>query len=85
MFLKIRHVANSQKLNDLRIQTSCLPEFHRWGGEVNGAFNKQKKTREMFWSGRPDLNRGPPAPKAGALPKFRSPIHGNNHALANQR
>ena len=53
--------------------------------EVNGAFNKPKKTREMFWSGRPDLNRGPPAPKAGALPKFRSPIYGNNHGLANQR
>jgi hypothetical protein len=35
------------------------------GFEVNGAFNMLKKTREMFWSGRPDLNRGPPAPKAG--------------------
>jgi len=31
---------------------------------VNGAFIKLKKTREMFWSGRPDLNRGAPAPKA---------------------
>jgi hypothetical protein len=31
------------------------------------AFDKLKKIREMFWSGRADLNRGPPAPKAGAL------------------
>jgi hypothetical protein len=40
------------------------------GFEVNGAFNKLRKTREIFWSGRPDLNRGPPAPKAGGLPKI---------------
>src|SRR5260221_538259 len=52
------------------------------GGEVNGALNKLKKTREMFWSGRPDLNRGPPAPKSGALPKFRSPLHGNSRDAA---
>ena len=25
------------------------------------------------WSGRPDLNRGPPAPKAGALPGCATP------------
>ena len=25
------------------------------------------------------------APKASALPKFRSPSHGNNHGLADQR
>jgi hypothetical protein len=42
---------------------------------VNGGFNKLKKTREMFWSGRPDLNRGPPAPKAGALPGCATPRH----------
>ena len=41
--------------------------------EVDGAFNKLKKTREMFWSGRPDLNRRPPAPKAGALPGCATP------------
>src|SRR5882762_10569368 len=35
--------------------------------EVNGAFNKLKKTPEMFWSGRPDLNRGPPASKPAGL------------------
>src|SRR5207244_2792323 len=27
----LRHVANSRKVNDLRIKTSCLPEFHKWG------------------------------------------------------
>ena len=32
---------------------------------VNGAFNKLKKTQKMFWSGRRDLNSGPPLPKAG--------------------
>jgi len=31
---------------------------------VKWPFDKPKKTREMFWSGRADLNRGPPAPKA---------------------
>jgi hypothetical protein len=34
---------------------------------VTRAFDKLKKIREMFWSGRPDLNRRPPAPKAGDL------------------
>src|SRR5882762_8698358 len=33
---------------------------------IRGAFNKLKKTREVFWSGRPDSNRRPPAPKARA-------------------
>jgi len=28
-FLHVRHAANSWELNDLRIQTSCLGEFHR--------------------------------------------------------
>src|ERR1700730_10585767 len=32
---------------------------------VKRAFDKLKKIREMFWSRRPDLNRGPPAPKSG--------------------
>src|SRR5215472_2403496 len=30
---------------------------------------------EILWSGRPDLNRGPPAPKAGAIPGFATPRH----------
>ena len=39
------------------------------------AFNKLKKIREMFWSGRGDLNSRPPAPKAGALPGCATPRH----------
>ena len=35
---------------------------------VKKGFDKPKKIRELFWSGRPDLNRGPPAPKSGVLP-----------------
>ena len=34
---------------------------------MKSAFVKLKKTREMFWSGRRDLNSGPPAPKSGVL------------------
>jgi len=35
---------------------------------VNWPSDNLKKIREMFWSGRADLNRGPPAPKADVLP-----------------
>jgi hypothetical protein len=37
-----------------------------WG--VKSASDQLKEIRKMFWSGRPDLNRRPPAPKAGVLP-----------------
>jgi hypothetical protein len=40
---------------------------------VKRAFDKLKQIREIFWSGRPDSNRGPPAPKAGALPGCATP------------
>ena len=33
---------------------------------VNRASDKLKKMRGMFWSGRPDLNRWPPAPKVNS-------------------
>src|SRR6266566_7740128 len=39
-----------------------------------------------IWSGRPDLNRRPPAPKAGALPGCATPRHEvlpNYNALSN--
>src|SRR5580700_10929326 len=42
---------------------------------VKRALDKVQKIREMFWSGRPDLNRRPPAPKAGALPGCATPRH----------
>src|SRR6476660_2042712 len=40
-----------------------------------------------IWSGRPDLNRRPPAPKAGALPGCATPRHevrSNYTRLANR-
>ena len=42
---------------------------------MKGAFINLQKTREMCWSGRRDLNSGPPAPKAGALPGCATPRH----------
>jgi hypothetical protein len=39
-----------------------------WQGKylVEGGFAKLKEIGAIFWSGRPDLNSGPPAPKARA-------------------
>jgi hypothetical protein len=34
-----------------------------------------REVAESCWSGRADLNRGPPAPKAGALPGCATPRH----------
>jgi len=42
-------------------------------------------SRRKDWSGRPDLNRRPTAPKRGGLRKLRSTLLGNNHELADQR
>src|SRR5277367_1999214 len=42
---------------------------------VKNIFYKLKKIRKILWSGRPDSNRGPPAPKAGALPGCATPRH----------
>jgi hypothetical protein len=53
-----------KRLANLDLLPARIPQI---GGEVNVAFNKLKKTREMFWSGRRDLNSGPPAPKARAI------------------
>jgi hypothetical protein len=64
--------AISKRLANPDLLSARIPQM---GFEVNGAFNRLKKTREMFWSGRPDLNRGPPAPKAGALPGCATPRH----------
>src|SRR6266404_2419414 len=55
----------TKRLTQIDLLSARIPQM---GVGVNGAFNKLKKTREMFWSGRRDLNSGPPAPKAGALP-----------------
>jgi hypothetical protein len=53
----------TKRLAQLDFLRAGIPQM---GVGVNGAFNKLKKTREMFWSGRRDLNSGPPAPKAVA-------------------
>src|SRR3984957_14253128 len=62
----------TKRLADLDLLSARIPQMEVG---VNGAFNKLKKTREMFWSGRRDLNSGPPAPKAGALPGCATPRH----------
>ena len=66
-FSYVRRAGESCELKDLRNQTSCLPNFT---GEirVNGCVANYMKTEELFWSGRRDLNSGPPAPKAGSSP-----------------
>src|SRR5260221_12578871 len=54
----------TKRLTQMDLLAARIPQT---GVGVNGAFNKLKKTREMFWSGRRDLNSGPPAPKAGVI------------------
>src|SRR5882724_10742596 len=54
----------TKRLTQIDLLFARIPQM---GVGVNGAFNKLKKTREMFWSGRRDLNSGPPAPKAGII------------------
>src|SRR5437667_11614350 len=51
---------------DLRMEAKKLNA----GGKIAGycadrSLLNLKRIREIFWSGRPDLNRRPPAPKAG--------------------
>jgi hypothetical protein len=89
--LPLRILANSpcceiyetKRLTQLDLLSARIP--HKGVG-VNGAFNKLKKTREMFWSGRRDLNSGPPAPKAGgplitSVLFSVSPLKQNNLAM----
>src|SRR5260370_15209466 len=61
----------TKRLTQIDLLSARIPQM---GVGVNGAFNKLKKTREMFWSGRRDLNSGPPAPKAGGPPKTTLPF-----------
>src|SRR5438552_17383405 len=61
---------------DLRMEAKKLNA----GGKIAGycadrSLLNLKRIREIFWSGRPDLNRRPPAPKAGALPGCATPRH----------
>jgi hypothetical protein len=47
---------------------------HLWFPERDWRRTAAKTSTEV-WSGRADLNRGPPAPKAGALPGCATPRH----------
>ena len=50
-------------------------------------FGARSVARNLFnfnWSGRADLNRGPPAPKAGALPGCATPRLSTSYALVSQ-
>ena len=51
--------------------------FAKGGHDADGSKSfsllEFKKSEEEDWSGRADLNRGPPAPKAGALPGCATP------------
>jgi hypothetical protein len=61
----------TKRLAQLDLLSAGIPQM---GVGVNGAFNKLKKTREIFWSGRRDSNSGPPAPKAGGPSKTNPPF-----------
>ena len=50
------------------------------GGSLQPTYRKPfdlicRRVKNEEWSGRADLNRGPPAPKAGALPGCATPRH----------
>ena len=54
--------------------------------EKRSSMHKNEGPSEMRWgligkSGRPDLNRGPPAPKAGAIPGYATPRSGARKLL----
>jgi hypothetical protein len=71
-FLPADGAAKLWKLNHLQKPTSCLREIHR-GSSKKTIISKCKKKQNIKWSGRRDLNSGPPAPKAGALPGCATP------------
>jgi hypothetical protein len=54
----------TKRLAQIDLLSARIPQMGVGG---NVAFNNLKKTREMFWSGRRDLNSGPPTPKAGVI------------------
>src|SRR5438552_14697500 len=53
---------------DLRMEAKKLNAGGKTAGYcADRSLLNLKRIREIFWSGRPDLNRRPPAPKAGVL------------------
>src|SRR6266513_3607695 len=71
-FLPAHSTVKSWRLNALQRPTSCLRELHK-GFNKNAGVSKRWETKNINWSGRRDLNSGPPAPKAGALPGCATP------------
>ena len=70
------------RLRAARERKYCDPSCSQWcGTPVNAkAPNSVLGTRFGAWfflSGRPDLNRGPPAPEAGALTGLRYAPYGS--------
>ena len=58
--------------------------------EKRSSMHKNEGPSEMRWgligkSGRPDLNRGPPAPKAGAIPGYATPRNEPRNVALPQR
>src|SRR5467141_3327700 len=73
-FLPPYRTVKSWELNSLQNPTACLGEI-RGGDDAKVSVPKDWSTNDMNWSGRRDLNSGPPAPKAGALPGCATPRH----------
>ena len=53
--------------------TSARNTCYRALSERHPRLTCQQSAARLVWSGRADLNRGPPAPKAGALPGCATP------------
>ena len=77
-FLPPYRTVKSWELNSLQNPTACLGEI-RGGDDAKVSVPKDWSTKDMNWSGRRDLNSGPPAPKAGALPGCATPRHEVHH------
>ena len=57
---------------------NARPNAICWCSKMRRKYAQKRRPSEMRWdligkSGRPDLNRGPPAPKAGAIPGYATP------------
>src|SRR5712691_7065868 len=55
----------------LKTERSC--RTRRSKSAEGFALHASEYRAEVYWSGRADSNRGPPAPKAGALPGCATP------------
>ena len=51
----------------------CSRQCSRWGATIHRRWSESEEIRQVFWSGRPDSNQRPSAPKADALPGCATP------------